>query len=267
MTKPEAISLIGSLTEKYLNGDIHALKTFPLGMLKEDETYGCPNRKFDSDDTNLMRAIYTLVFSDVWGIGPEDLENYTLRGDTINSYSTLLAPPWNSERFIERWRPDEDFKNRRTLFNDVCYSMGNMMVLPNIAIGEWTINRHRGVHEEWHDYEDRFLLALYNVLTDAPNKDFDLCDLVEVNREMFLPFYGKDGWNRFIKGNMLEAYVDKDYKPIITSQGYTYWRRSGYISSDNFYKECNRYMAFVQRFVSDRADRIILKLEDAMSKP
>ena len=51
------LDIIRSFIEERLEGDITRLTTFPLGNLRNDETYGCPGRKFDSDDTELMRAI------------------------------------------------------------------------------------------------------------------------------------------------------------------------------------------------------------------
>ena len=58
--------LVTRFIEEKLGGDITQLATFPLGNLRNDDTYGCPDRKFDSDDTELMRAIYCLAFGDVW---------------------------------------------------------------------------------------------------------------------------------------------------------------------------------------------------------
>ena len=54
----DPIQLIKDFVHDYLHDNINELATFQLYDLREDEKYGCPNRKFDSDDTNLMRAIY-----------------------------------------------------------------------------------------------------------------------------------------------------------------------------------------------------------------
>lgn len=85
-------------------------------------------------------------------------------------------------------------------FQTTCYTIGNMAVLPDRRIGEWSINKHRGCHNEWHDYEDRFLEALYLVLTCDSQRDPDLEELVELNKEDFRPFYGKEGWVKFVEG-------------------------------------------------------------------
>lgn len=52
------IEIINSLVAEKLDGNIQRLANFPLGSLRNDKVYGCPGRNFDSDDTELMRAIF-----------------------------------------------------------------------------------------------------------------------------------------------------------------------------------------------------------------
>lgn len=77
--------LVAQFIEDYLGGaDISRLATFPLGNLRNDKVYGCPGRNFDSDDTELMMAIYCLVFGEVWeGLSMDNLGDGKLRGDTL----------------------------------------------------------------------------------------------------------------------------------------------------------------------------------------
>ena len=105
------------------------------------------------------------------------------------------------------------------------------------------------------------MAALYKVLTRQPDRDLDLEELVTLNDEDFQPFYGEDGWRRFIDGNMLEYYVDDNYKPVVTSKGYTYWR-SGYTNRDRFISECHRYIDFSTETIKDRARRMVEKIEE-----
>lgn len=254
----EAQELIRSFVETKLEGDIERLATLQLGSLRYDKVYGSPNRSFDPDDTNLMRAIYCVVFGDTWkNLSLENSGTGKLRGDTINTYNSLFARPWDKpDRFVETWHPDEALLAKRKVFNETCFTMGNMMVLPDRRISEWSINKHRGCHDEWHDYEDRFLAALHKVLLDMPDADEDLRELVEINREDFLPFYGEDGWRRFIDGNMLEYYVDESYTPVISSKGYVFWR-GGYTNRNRFLAECDRYIDFATDVIHCRAKRMI----------
>nr|WP_303118221.1 hypothetical protein [uncultured Prevotella sp.] len=256
--KNDAKELVCTFVADKLDDDITRLASFELGTLKNNKVYGCPGRNFDSDDTNLMRAIYCVAFSDTWkGLSMQSLENGVYRGDTINSYSTLFSRPWDKpDKFIERWHPDKTFVEKRNAFNKTCYTVGNMMILPDKKIDGWSINTHRGCHYEWHDYADRFLIQLHKVLTKQADMDLDLNDLVEANKECFTPFYGESGWKSFVDGNLLDYYVDDNYQPILTSKGFTYWQ-SGYNNREHFFAEANRYIDFATAIIKDRAQRII----------
>lgn len=61
----DAITLIKEFVISYLEGDIDKLVDFDLKKLAKDDVYGCPDRKFDADDTNLMRAVYCIAFGNV----------------------------------------------------------------------------------------------------------------------------------------------------------------------------------------------------------
>ena len=171
--------LVAQFIEEKLEGDISRMASFPLGNLRNDNTFGCPGRNFDSDDTELMRAIYCIVFGETWeNLSMDNLGDGKLRGDTLNTYNTLFSQPWN-EKFTAIWHPDDKLLSKMKEFQTTCYTVGNMAVLPDRRIGEWSINKHRGCHNEWHDYEDRFLDALYKVLTGDFGRDLDLEELVE----------------------------------------------------------------------------------------
>lgn len=248
--------LIASFIKEKLDGDVNRLASYPLGQLRYDKKYGCPGRNFDSDDTELMRAIYCVVFDEAWkNISMDNLGEGKLRGDTLNTYNTLFSAPWN-ERFTAIWHPDEELVAKMKQFQITFHTIGNMAVLPDRRIGEWSINKHRGCHDEWHDYEDRFLAALYKVLTRKPDRDPDLEELVTLNSEDFEPYYGEEGWWRFINLNMLEYYVNIVYEPVVSSLGYTYWR-GGYTNKERFFAECHRYIDFSTSIINDRAKRMI----------
>ena len=64
--KQNPIDIIRSFAEEHLESNLDNLISFDLKKLMKDEVYGCPNRKFDADDTTIMRAIYCVVFGSVW---------------------------------------------------------------------------------------------------------------------------------------------------------------------------------------------------------
>ena len=187
-----------TFVKERLKGNVDSIIEYDLGQLRSDKQYGCPGRQFDPDDTNLMRAIYCIVFGDVWtNLTWDNSGEGKLRGDTINSSATFFSYPWK-DQFTPKWNPPAELKEKIKTFQHTFHTIGNMMVLPDKRIDGWSINKHRGCHDEWHDYEDRFLAALYKVLTGKPDLDEDLQELVQFNKEDFVPFYGEEGWRIFM---------------------------------------------------------------------
>lgn len=81
-----AAEFLSSFVKEKLDGDISLLAKFPLGNLRNDKVYGCPGRNFDSDDTELMRAIYCVVFGETWkNLSIENAGCGKLWGDTLNT--------------------------------------------------------------------------------------------------------------------------------------------------------------------------------------
>ena len=135
--------LVAQFIEEKLGGDISRLATFrlatfPLGNLRNDKVYGCPGRNFDSDDTELMRAIYCLVFGEVWvNLSMDNLGDGKLRGDTLNTYNTLFSQPWN-EKFTAIWNPDDELKAKMKEFQTTCYTILRRSVFGGSVFGvDW----------------------------------------------------------------------------------------------------------------------------------
>lgn len=84
------IDILKNFIIQELDGDVFLLLDYDLKRLKNNAVLGCPNRRFDPDDTNLMRAVYCVVFGDVWAnLSLENSGDGKLRGDTINSSATF----------------------------------------------------------------------------------------------------------------------------------------------------------------------------------
>lgn len=255
--------IIQSFTSTYLGGRLVDLASFDLKLLMKDDVFGCPDRKFDADDTNLMRAVYCIVFGDVWpNLTLSNSGDEKMRGDTMNSSATFFSYPWN-DRFTPTWNPPQKLIEKIKNFQTSFHTIGNMAVLPDKRIDGWSINKHRGCHDEWHDYEDRFLAALYKILTFQNDADEDLKELVMLNEDAFHPFFGIEGWENFIKGNMLEYYVDDNFVPIVSSKGYTWWR-GGYTNRERFFLEAERYINESNRTILARGKRMIDKIKQQL---
>lgn len=249
-------------------------------MLWGDDKYGCPDRQFDCDDTNLMRAIYCVVFYDAWtNLTMETLDKSTLRGDTMNTRATLFGrkckPDESYHPGLDKYSPSKELSNRVYNFYFACNSIGNMMVLPNhskmvelLENGEprqtwWTINTHRGCCPEIQDYMDRFLIQMHKVLTFQTDGDENLKELIRANNDQFERYYGEEGWKNFIRNNMLEYYCNEHFHPTLSSKGYTFWRNC-YTTRDNCLKECERYLDHVIPIINKRATRMISMIKQQL---
>lgn len=257
------VEIIRSFIRDHLDSNLDNLIFFDLKNLMKDDVYGCPNRKFDADDTTLMRAIYCVVFGNVWpNLTMNNCGDEKMRGDTMNSSATFFSYPWN-DKFSQTWNPPANLSKKIVEFQKTFHTIGNMTVLPDKRINGWSINKHRGCHDEWHDYEDRFLYALYKVLNEHSDADEDLKELVMLNKECFRAFFGVGGWKNFIDGNMLDYYVDENYLPVIKSKGYTWWR-GGYTNKERFFNEANRYIDDSTKIIEARGRRMINVIKEQL---
>lgn len=254
-------SLIRSFVDKHLDGNIDALATYELSSLKDNKMYGNPRRYYDSDDTELIRAIYCVVFRNAWPDIQQNLESYKLRGDTLNTFATMFGKIRGNYRpevhpGLDQHNPSAEMVKIVEDFYRICWTMGNMTVLPNIYFNNETINKYRGCHDNWHDYEDRFLLGLFLILIDGEPKDKVLVDLIKANEAFFNTYYGIEGWKRFIDLHFLNDYVDENHKPVISSKGYFYWN-SWNMTDEQYFEEAKRYCTFATKVIKNRARKMI----------
>lgn len=255
------LKLIQSFVEERLDGNLDKLATYELTNLRNDEVYGNPGRYFDPDDTELMRAIYCVVFENAWPNISENIKAYKLRGDTLNTFATMfgrISGDYLPELHpgLDKYNPSGDLVTIVEDFYRVCWTIGNMTVLPNIPCRKNTMNQYRGCHPVWHDYEDRFLLALYIALTDGEPKDKGLMDILDANKSFFLPYYGPEGWKKFVDAHFLNIYVDENYMPVISSKGYYFWRNYD-MTDEQYLQEAKRYCSFATHVIHNRANHMM----------
>lgn len=163
MINSNSIIQLAKFADKYLDGNLDNLVTFPLTRLKGDKDFGCPGRKFDPDDTNIARIIYTCIYDSLYhGLELEQLEEYEFRGDTLNTYNTMFGRPDETSRHpgLDRYNPSPELCARVEDYEENWFSrVGNMCVWPNVPFHKDTINTYRGKHPKWRDFTDRFLVA------------------------------------------------------------------------------------------------------------
>jgi hypothetical protein len=95
MTNSKSRIIIKQFINEYLNGDINNLLVFDIKQLKGNRKYGsCNGVGFDSDNTNISRAVMAVAFEGVWPNFDDNTLNSNLyRGDIINSFNTLFGAP------------------------------------------------------------------------------------------------------------------------------------------------------------------------------
>ncbi len=263
--------LILDFVHDYLHDNIDELASFPLYDLRTDDKYGCPDRKFDSDDSNLMRAIYCVLFSSAWqGLNMDTLEDYTYRGDTMNTYNTMFGRP-NKESLhpgLDKFSPPKELVTKMEIFQrSVCGTIGNMTVLPNIGHeynGQYeTINTYRGCHYIWHDFFDQFLVALKYVLENRKEANYPLHKHIMLNKMAFRQYMKVGGFTQLCQALYWEDYLDGNGIPVISSKGFFFWRNYK-MTSEEYLKEANRYLDFAMAVIHRRAKIMIEKLKKTL---
>lgn len=280
---PEGI--IRSFVKEILKGDINRLATFNLHSLWGDHWFGCPGRWHDDDDTNIMRAIYCVVFKGAWpNLSMDSLKESVYRGDTINTYRTMFGDcdKDSPHHGLDRFKPSQELSDKVINFHNICSTIGNMMVLPNLTVSvpedkggyvvdnqshqkvwksNWvwqghTVNEYRGTHWKWHDFFDLFLSELRSLLIDGKCEDKYLPRFIERNADAFEQYRGAKGWKRFIDFNLLQNYVLEDYSVDIHNKGYYYWRTWD-MTQGQYLDEANNYVGIASERIRQRALRMI----------
>lgn len=206
----KAKNLIQDFITVYLDKDIDNLASFDFCLLEKDKQFGCPGRNFDPDDTNLARALYVIIWSDLLpNLNLNDIGTGCLyRGDTLNTFNTLFGKDCKG---ICKYTNDATFLKSVENFKKTCFSIGNFLPLPNkaIEIGNTihTINTYRGTNS-WRDYQDKYLLELKKCLENRFDKDSSLSSLIDSNGFYFE--YLENSFENYIKINFLTDYVDNN---------------------------------------------------------
>ena len=261
----QSTELIRKFVNDVLSGDWEKFKTFDLKKLRMSAEYGCPGRNFDCDDTELMRAVYVVL----WGEFFPDLtmDNYgyrkQYRGDTVNTFHTMFGRPIPERpgffAGVEKYAPSENLREKVRVFSRVYSTIGNYIVLPNYYARQTTLNCYRGTNE-WHDFFDRFLMALHQVLTGAPAADETLCELVRVNDFCFEKFKGEAGFHSFAETLLLEDFCDRNGVPQIIFPLNFHWKDEK--NRERYISDAVTYLEKTQLLISKRSSRIIQLLKE-----
>lgn len=274
---PDASALLRNFVREKLNGDIRNFTEFNFQTLKYDTLYGCSDPdKFDCDNTFIIRAIYVLLFSDVF----PDMQDWreittgkSYRGDTVFTFHTIFGRPVPDKpghfNGIDRYLAgDEPLYDRIREFHRNMARLGNYVVLPNHSVKLndrfVTLNTYRGTNE-WRDYMDQFLLALEPCLTAGDRRDETLYKLVhQRNRTAFAGYTTQQGFTRLVQNLLLDDFLDANGRAkniFADSNGKVCFHWDFTRPAPEIYLAgVINYLDNAERIITDRTQRMIEKL-------
>lgn len=256
----KARHLLQNFIQEKLDGKLDNIRTFDIKMLRDDDKFGCLGRYFECDDTDIMRAIYVVLWSDFL---PElsmdtlgNTEKY--RGDTMNSFHTMFGREIQERSGfyagLEKYHPSDELRELvREFGNRYCSTVGNFVVLPNLYVQNTTLNFYRGTNQ-WHDFFDRFLIQLKNVLCDCNGKDQLLEELVKANAFCFDKFKGREGFQELEKILLLEDYCDDEHAPVTVFPMNYHWKDPA--DAATYFRDAKAYLENAKRIISCRSRKI-----------
>ena len=256
----KAKSLITSFVEERLQGNLNELIRFDFAELRGDKKYGvCNGNSFDCDNTNLAKAIYLLVFDDVWNdLSFFSLENGMYRGDTINSFNTTFGKVVTTGGYagLNRFKPDESLQEKVLKFHSLYHTIGNFIVLPNARVVRHTLNTFRGSYYQWRDYTDKFVGALHLLLTGKLSANNELFhQLISANIKDFEPYYHQEGFELLMDKLLLNDYIDQDGKPKQLFDVIYHWDKR--LTRDMYLRHVNQYLSFCESFIENRGAKMV----------
>lgn len=296
--------LVCEFVNEKLQGDIKKLRDYDFNNLREDKKYGCVNKyklnyednvlsTFDADDTILAKAIYCLIWGDVF----PDVSLNTIgtgkkyRGDTVNSFNTLFSRGLNNKLYtnaVSNYNnlkigsektgfliEDNDLIENIVKFHKLYRTIGNFSLLPNIPCymtkRNISLNQYRGGNSGWRDFFDKFLLELRLYFLSNDKVNSDLKNLLDLNNFYFEKFEkSEEGFLEFCKINMFEYYILNEINfgiNIGENLLYPTWRMSKFWSSNkNYYNSVsNNYIEKAIEVIKYRGDIIIDKLIEKLN--
>lgn len=251
-----AINLLRDFVKEKLGGDINKLRTYNLNTLADDRKYG---ENF-FEHSPIVKAIMSLAFGDVWpGLSYEAITKNKFECDCINKYQILFGINMCDQYFkgMQKFNPTNVQHQRVLKVAHMSYSIGNLWVLPNMpSIAS------RILDNSYRCYMDKFLISIYNVLTEKKRCDKTLQSIIAKHKMMDV-YKGEEGFGQFVKDMMLEDFLDYYRKP--TEIFPFVWSAMKDLDKDTYFNAVDQYCTFYEKFIPKRAELIIEILSKALT--
>lgn len=257
MADSKSIILLQSFIKEKLGGDIRKLRDFDLCSLEEDRKYGSTNYA----DAPIIKAILTLAYSDKWpDLSYDNITRGAFECDKINKIEQLFGFNMNFQYFkgMQKFNPSPSQQQRAIKVTHMCGTIGNFWVLPKKESIVSCI-----LDNGYRYYMDKFLKSIYAILTQKKRVDGKLKSAIESNKRYFDKYQGEEGFKSFVTDMMLEDFVDYYGKPEETFM--FVWSAMKDLDRTTYFKAVDQFCAFCEKFIPNRGDKIIAKLESVLS--
>ena len=257
--------------DEVLSGEIEKFRSFDFKQLKDNDKYGCPGRNFDCDDSEIIRAVYVVLWGELLPGLRMDNFGYRkqYRGDTMNTFHTMFGRETEEKpgsfAGLEKYAPSDELREKVRHFGRTYTVLGNYTVLPNFYARQTTLNCYRGTNK-WHDFFDIFLAELRKVLTGAGDQDDTLKELVQVNSFCFRNFQGEDGVKRLVDGLFLNGYCCENTSQVrqIFSMNH-HWKDVS--ARERYLEDAEHYLENAGKIISSRTEKMLCALKEKLASP
>ena len=254
-----AMELIQGFIKEKLYGDINKLATFDFGTLREDQKYGdCKGFAFSVDKCNIVKAIMSIVFADVWPeLNQYNIERYKYLCGGINYTQYLFGANIMDKFFkgMEKFNPTKEQHERAVRVYHLTDCIGNIWVLPG------GIDKDKDTYH-YHGYADLFLKGIYAGMTGNGKVLPDLKATLYKARKLMKNYQGSDGFRQFALDMMLNDYIDYYGKPIDLFMHV--WSMMKGLKPETYFKAVDEYCDFMEQFVPKRGKMIVEKLKQKL---
>lgn len=232
----------------------------------------------DYDDMNLIRAINSLLYiyeqNKIPNLAWDDMnweyenskpeyENYNYRGETINTFQTLIDEKSYKDFF-------KDIESSGYLINKIekflykLFTIGNFMLLPNKKFNLVSLNTYKGDYNGMRDYSDTFFKCILNI------ENNETINKLKETNSFWYNFKDKNNIKKFIEDNYLQDYFNDNCE---LNYSFSHHDRHGDYDKTKDINEkyiyalhiCE-YIDTVTELINKRADRMIIDLKKIINK-
>lgn len=136
--------------------------------------------------------------------------------------------------------------------------IGNLIILPNKFNDKESLSNYR-MNSKFRSYMDKYLSAIYSVMTEQKKQDLHMKCILYKNRKMMVDYQGDEGFIKFIHAMMLEPFMDSMGQPQSVFKGV--WSHMKDLDRATYMDAVEEYIAFCNDFIPKRGERMIERIK------